>query len=247
MPVESEPIPVPTSGNLMETAVAPAADILMYIVFFTFSEPLIQMFSENSMANLLLIPGIYLAMCGGIALSKRLEWHPGNDGKISTFAAVTAWFFSVFVVVMALDTAGVFKSGSAAGSVLDKITESGWLQLLVIPVYLLILVLFPLLTLKKPSPRIPFGSLRHALSKLTVILLINTMTLITAVYWEWQMMDADPMEVAWMGKLLILGVSYPVFLLFYAPPRLALLNLEKNRWSMTLYLVFLGIMIWRFL
>lgn len=61
---------------------------------------------------------------------------------------------------------------------------------------------------------------------------VEAMMIVTAAFREWQLKDAEPLSVAFAGKVLIFLVVYVVFLMFYAAPRLALLSLEDSRRSM---------------
>jgi len=199
--------------------------------------------------NAVLVLAAYLVMCAGIFLARQLEMNPENagpapaDGAVSApktrlavnpLAAWTCWPFSLFVPVMMAMAGGYLKPGAppipaAVG----------------VPVIILAMLLFPLLLYVPARPRVAYGGRAHRLLRSLSVLGVDAMMIVTAAFWEWQLKDAEPMQIALAGKILVFLLAYVVFLMLYAAPRLALLSFEDSRWSMAGYLVILGVMVWR--
>ena len=158
---------------------------------------------------------------------------------------VLSWPYALFVVVMIFDSSGAFIEGSGWGNRLENLTKGNSLIfLLVIFLFLVILVLFPLILLMKSRPRIKYNSRSHTILRIGSVVTVDIMVLITAAYWEWQLADSEPMQISLAGKILVFILGYMVFLMFYAPPRLAIISLEPNRWSFAGYAVILGFLLW---
>jgi hypothetical protein len=216
--------------------------------------------------NAVIILAAYLAMCAGLFLARRLEMNPENAGPaapgageerredgaapaghdapsrrktrlaVNPLAAWACWPFSLFVPVMMAMAGGFFERGAA------PIPAAAG-----VPVFILTMLLFPLLLYVPARPRVAYGGGAHRLLRSLSVLGVDAMMIVTAAFWEWQLKDAEPLSVAFAGKVLIFLVVYAVFLMFYAAPRLALLSLEDSRWSMASYLVVLAVMVWRML
>jgi len=70
---------------------------------------------------------------------------------------------------------------------------------------------------------------------------------VTTAFWEWQLAGTEPLDISLAAKILVFILAYAVFLMFYAPPRLALLSLEPSRWAYTGYAIFLGYTLWNYM
>lgn len=254
----------------------PLIDLLTFAAFILLVPLFTKFFEMKYSWNSLIILGGYLLMCAGIFISKRMEsnpdiWHAPaqtqststhngtsankiseqtkpRKNNVGTFSLVVSWPFSVFVIVMMAETSGVFDRGSSMGEKLDHFfTEGVAGGFLFIIGFLTVLLLFPLLLLLKPRPKVAFDSIKHVFLRIFSIIAVNLMILITTSYWEWQLADAEPLDVSLSGKIFIFIFAYLIFLMFYSPPRLALISLEPSRWSYISFMLILGYTVWHFM
>lgn len=257
--------------NGLQRFASPLIDIVTLFLSIRLSKALVARFEAQDVWNVILILGAYLLMCLGIWVGKKLEPNPINTSaaeksittshksnsqtpaaitkikgkdKQSSWVVAPAWFFSFFVLFMLAETAGVFNESTVLGSRLDEIVHRPLWLVLSILTFGLVILLFPLLLLKKPRPQVAFSTTGHVFWRSACVAAVNTMVLVTAVFWEWYLADAEPMELALGGKIFVFIFAYLIFLLFYAP-RLALLALENDKRSITGYLILLGIILWR--
>ena len=246
------------TGGWINKLATPFIDILTLASFYFVLPFLVERFHAQDGWNLLLITGGYLLLCVGIFICKRLESRPvptvsGRESKDKKTASQSsqgcsqalAWPYAIFVFVMLLDSSGVLLSGSSWGEKLQDLDVTK--SLLVVLVFLVFLLLFPLLLLRPSRPSIKFGSSSHVWLRIFGVMAVNFMVLITAAYWEWQLAEAEPMEISLVGKILVFIIAYIVFLMFYSPHRLALLDLEPAKWAFTGYAVMLGYTVGRFI
>jgi hypothetical protein len=235
-------------------AVTPVVDLLAIAACSALLPLLVTLFDNQGWGGFLVVLGGYFIMCAGIFIGKHLEPWPladeetGKQKNQSGCVIALSWPYAVFVVVMALDSGGAFQRNSELWNQLDKLT--GGSNLILIPailVFLIILVLFPLLLIMKPKSGVSHGRPAHTLLRLFSVTSIDLMALITAVYWEWQLVDNEPMQIGLAGKILVFLLGYILFLMLYAPPRLVLISLEPSRWSFSGYAVLLGYILWGFM
>lgn len=262
--------------RLLNYAATPLIDFLTLAAFILLVPLFVKFFEMKHYWNSVIILGGYLLMCAGIFISKRIEsnpniWHPPDQAQsipsnnktptnktseqekprknnVGTLSLVVAWPFSVFVMVMMAETSGVFDRGSSIGEKLDHFVIGGVAGgILFIIGFLIVLLLFPLLLLLKPRPKVAYNNAKHFFLRIFSVTAVNSMIVITTSYWEWQLADAEPLDVALSGKIFIFIFAYLVFLMFYSPPRLALISLEPSRWSFITFMLFLGYTVWRFM
>jgi hypothetical protein len=244
-----------TSGWFNRLA-TPVVDLLTFAAYALLLKFIVNRFATQSASNMLLVTAAYLLMCAGIFIGKRLEPNPESellpekegDQKVNTgkkegcmLTLVLSWPFAAFVIVMMLLTSGFFVEGSDFGAKLEEFAGSSVLGgIIFVIVFLVILLLFPLLLLSRRKPRWKYGTRAHTLLRMFSVAAVNSMVLVTIAYWEWEMGDTEPMEISLLGKILVFSLAYVFFLMFYAPPRLALLELEPNKWSFVGYAILLG-------
>ena len=246
----------------------PLVDLVTFAAYFFLLPVLINRMAARDAGNIVLVAGGYFVMCAGILVSKWLEPNPdllkpaekpetqekehipqkpkktesrvrkNNVGSLTLFLA---WPYAAFVIVMLAESAGVFEEGSSLGARVDQLVQGGPLGggLFVLG-FLTMLLLFPLLLFIRPRPKVALGSGKHIIGRLFSVSAVNFMVLVTTAYWEGQLVDSEPMDVALGGKILIFIFAYPVFLMFYSPPRLALLSMEPGRWTYTGFAILLG-------
>jgi hypothetical protein len=229
----------------------PLIDLLSLAAYMALLPALVSLFSNQRVLGFWVVIGGYLLMCAGILVGRRLESPPGtvdaasgSTGKNGCVMAL-AWPYAAFVLVMAFDASGAFLKGSDWGGRLENLaTGSPLFLILSVLVFLIILTLFPFLLIGKPRPVVKTHSACHTLLKLFAVTAVDIMALITAAYWEWQLADSEPMQIALAGKILVFILGYAVFLMFYAPPRLVLMSLEQDRWSFAGYGFLLAVILW---
>ncbi|MFH0946048.1 MAG: hypothetical protein V2A76_12685 [Planctomycetota bacterium] len=205
----------------------------------------------------------YLAMCLGLVLLKLVRTHaesipaaaagpdsPGESGGGSGMlthgcALGLSIPFCAFVLVMLLDTSGVISGEDAwleqfrTGKVMDAV-----LSIMGILLFILVFGLFPWALNHTPRPRVSLFSPTGILFRILGLAGANAMILATSAYWYCQLAEGEPMGLGLSARLLVFCVTYPVFLMFYAPPRLALVSIDGDRWSLPSFLVALAAMVW---
>lgn len=198
--------------------------------------------------NTTIVLTAYTLMCIGLAVSKLLapnpqaqaQRKPGQpDAMLGTGClAVAAILFSCSIIVMLIETGGLLDSGGL-------LEEGGPLATLVaVGGFLGIVAAFPVVLLLPRLGRIAHGTAAHWLVRALAVALINTMVLVTAAFWEMYLAELEPMDIAIGGRILVFVVAYPIMLAFYAPPRLAILLLEPDRWSIAGYFALLAVYVW---
>jgi len=212
-----------------------------------------------------LVLAAYLAMCLGLVLLKLVRPAPAPDpgetaekaagdetpakrpGELATGCALGLSIpFAAFVLVMLIDAAGVLSNEDSwlkqlnTGPAMDAVLSVAGILL-----FILVFGLFPWVLLHKPRPRYDLLSPAGLICRAIGLIGANAMILATAAYWQAQLAGSEPMNMAIGGRILLFIVVYPLFLAFYAPPRLALIGVDGDRWSLTGYLIALAVMIWR--
>ncbi|GEM_PF-2758768 len=222
--------------------------------------PLVARLADPHWLNALLIAMGYLAMCGGLVLArtyapkvqkvaapeKEGDQPIGGDGSGALGCALaTAIPFSIFVAVMMLMASGALDGDA---SWLDqfqaRLEASAILSILGVVGFFVFMGLFPWALLYQPRRRAVRLTWAGFTAQLLGLLGVNAMVLVTAAFWQSLLTDAEPMGLALGGRLLVFALSYVVLLLFYAPPRLALLSIAGGQWSLLSFLVMLGVMLW---
>jgi hypothetical protein len=238
----------------LNSAATPFIDLLTIVGCSALLPLLVTLFNKRGWSGFLVVIGGYFFMCAGIFIGKKLEPWPLADQQTGTVKSeggcviALSWPYAIFVVVMGLDSGGAFKRNSEMWTQLDNLTGGSNLILIpVILVFLIILILFPLLLMMKPKFSIRHGRPAHTLLRLFSVTSIDLMALITAAYWQWQLSGSEPMQIGLAGKILVFLLGYVIFLMLYAPPRLALISLEPSRWSFTGYAILLGYILWGFI
>jgi hypothetical protein len=215
----------------------------------------------------------YLAMCAGLVLARFVrpagkgtpeiagtaagatgtsarasggDGAQAPDGDLGLGCALgLAIPFAIFVVYMLVESSGLLAEN---GGWLDRLTADSGLSalfsILGILLFILVMGLFPWAMLYKPRPRYAAGSGAALALKALCVLGGNAMALVTAAHWRMQLGELEPMHLAIGGRILVFLCGYVVFLMFFAPPRLALIGIEGNRWSLATYLAMLAVMIW---
>lgn len=196
----------------------------------------------------------YLAMCFGLVLLKLVRTRPQgvsatpgeSSGMLNQGCALSlAIPFCIFVLVMLLDTSGIIAGNDAwleqfrTGKAMDAV-----LSALGILLFIVVLGLFPWALLSQPRPRVDLFSPAGMLFRALGLVGANSMILATSAYWHSQLADGEPMGLALGGRILVFCLVYPVFLMFYAPPRLALTSIDGDRWSLPTFFVALAALIW---
>ena len=199
-------------------------------------------------------------MCAGLVLArmytpkvqkaavpeKEGEEPGGSDsGGALGCALATAIPFSIFVAVMMLMASGALDGDA---SWLDqfqaRLESSAILSILGVLGFFVFMGLFPWALLYQPRRRAVRLTWAGFTAQLLGLLGVNAMVLVTAAFWQAGLADAEPMGLAIGGRLLVFAASYVVLLLFYAPPRLALLSITGGDWSLLSFLVMLGVILW---
>jgi len=236
--------------------IAIAIDGLTVVAAFFLLKPITAMISISGPANIALIGGAYALMCLGVLIG-RLAGRPfsalspadAGPAPAEIKPGCSAWFslpFALFVVAMLTESSGALDEKTAFGKAF--LGESGTGSAYALPfilVFIAVMVAFPLVAMLPLRPQIRRGAALHFASVLTATAAINVMVLVTTAYWEAQLADAEPMDIAIGGKILVFLVSYVVFLMFYAPPRMALAEVAGGNASRASFLIMLGIYVWQ--
>lgn len=235
-------------------------DLLAIACLIWLLPPLVARLGQSDWLNALIIAAGYLAMCAGLVLArmytpkaqkaaapeKEGDKQGGDDSFTATGCALaTAIPFSIFVAVMMLMASGALDGDA---SWLDqfqaRLEASAVLSILGVVGFFVFMGLFPWALLYQPRRRAARLTWAGFVAQLLGLLGVNSMVLITAAFWQAGLAEAEPMGLAIGGRLLVFVASYVVFLLFYAPPRLALLSITGGDWSLVSFLIMLGIIVW---
>lgn len=239
---------------------AVALDLLAIVCLIWLLPHLVARLGQSDWLNALIIAAGYLAMCAGLVLARIYtpkaqkvavpeeegDKPDGTDGGGALGCALaTAIPFSIFVAVMMLMASGALDGDA---SWLDqfqaRLEASAVLSILGVVGFFVFMGLFPWALLYQPRRRAARLTWAGFVAQLLGLLGVNSMVLITAAFWQAGLADAEPMGLALGGRILVFLASYVVFLLFYAPPRLALLSITGGDWSLLSFLVMLGVIIW---
>lgn len=224
---------------------------------------LISRFAAQDTMNLLVVSAAYLLMCAGLWAGKKYAppKHARTNGKAdkqgeasssdeeSCSGCTTALSipFAFMALVMVIEGAGAMGGNEQNTKAFDNFLEhNGTIGPIAIIGALLVIAVFPILMYWKPKPAAkPRGAARGFIITALSALAINTMVWVTTAYWEWQFSETEPMDVAIGGKILVWVLGYAVMLMFFAPPRLALITLSPSRWAYVSFAVVLGVAVWR--
>lgn len=247
--------PLTTLGTFLPVAIDAAV-----IVSFIWLLPLVaNLLSTGHASGIAVIAGAYFAMCGGLWLMKLIH-HPlaqaeeettpeaksKDEFSIQGCALAIALPFGFFVIAMMVSSSGTPADANAG---LDALTALGEAQPLLYALFALLFVLiagaFVAALLAKPKPRLAPGTGAALGAQAFGVLGIDAMVLVTAAFWESELADAEPMGLALGGRILVFAASYVFFLMFYAPPRLALLSVEPVKYSLYTFLAMLAVVVWR--
>jgi len=241
-------------------ALLPALIDIAVIVSFIWLLPLVaSLLSAGHAGGIVLIIGAYFAMCGGLWLTKLIhpplkqakeetttEAKSKDECSVQGCALAMALPFGIFVLVMIISSGGTSADVNAG---LDALTALGEAQPLLYALFALLFVLiagaFVAALLAKPKPRLAPGTGAALGVQALGVLGIDAMVLVTAAFWEAELADAEPMGLALGGRILVFAASYVFFLMFYAPPRLALLSVEPGKYSLYTFLAMLAVVVWR--
>ena len=253
----------------------PIIDLLTIFTYSFLIHKLVNLFVRQDIWIIPIILVAYYLMCAAILVSKRLEQNPDLAGPAKKnrqdwltgsraekgkdngskkpdiqpgCIMALSWPFAIFVVVTIFRASGILESGNEMGARLERfITEEAIGTILALVVFFSTMLLFPLALIKKPRPRIKYGTGTHFVMRTLSVVAVNCMVLVTTAFWEWQLAGTEPLDISLAAKILVFVLAYAVFLMFYAPPRLALLSLEPSRWSYTGYIIFLGYTLWNYM
>ncbi len=219
---------------------------------------------RESEANLALLIGAHLLMCVGIAASKLIQpvlkgapatMEPDAGGP-SAGQAVCATQATLLGLSLPFSIA-LFAMLFAAGSLLDETSFGGaWLALAggdgntgitlaATLAFLLLMSAFPSAVLYSPKARLRRGTPAYWAVRTGSLLAVNTMVLVTAAFWQGYLAGSEPLNAGIPLRIVLTVILFPLFLLFYAAPRLALLSLEPGRWTLAGFLIMLVLYVWR--
>ncbi|HES58181.1 MAG TPA: hypothetical protein ENO21_01985 [Firmicutes bacterium] len=247
----------PAGPELAGAAIAIAIDALTVGAAFWLLPAITQLIAVPGPGNIALVGGAYALMCLGVLIG-RLTGRPLSAGRPADAPPAparirpmgcSAWFslpFALFVIAMLMDSSGALDEHTRFGRAF--LGESGTGSAYAVPfilVFIAVMVAFPLVAMIPLRPAIRRGSLTHFAGLLVATAAINVMVLVTTAYWESQLADAEPLDIAIGGKILVFLASYVVFLMFYAPPRMALAEVAGGNAARASFLIMLGIYVWR--
>lgn len=247
----------PAGPDTAGAVVAILIDALTVGAAFWLLPAITQLLRVPGPANLALIGGAYALMCIGVLIGRlagrplsadRPADAPPAPARIRPFGC-SAWFslpFALFVIAMLTESSGALDENTQFGRMfLGESGTGGPLVSVFILVFIVVMAAFPLVALLPLRPVLTRGSLAHYSALLTATAAINVMVVVTTAYWEYQLADAEPMDIALGGKILVFLASYAVFLMFYAPPRMALAEVAGGNASRASFLIMLGVYVWQ--
>jgi hypothetical protein len=236
--------------NLAERLAAPALDALTLLAAWWALPALAAQLGRESEVNLALLLGAYMLMCLGLAAGQHLK--PADPARQAGLASQGCLLglslpFSLGLMAMLVVAGGLLNDTTPAGAFVTQAAGDGGpgLTLLATFAFLLLLAAFPGAVLYNPRSHLAPGGPAYWAVRLGSLLAVNAMVLVTAGFWQGYLSGSEPLEAGLGARIMLTLVLYPVFLLFFAPPRLALLSLEPGRWSLAGFYVTLAVYVWR--
>lgn len=232
-----------------ERLVAPVVDGLLVAAGLWLLPLVREVFCAPHWAGAILVVLAYSALCAGMWLLKLIERRPGSgtvqpaensDGCIGFLS----FAFAVFAMGMVFQALSVGLNG-AAGQAMERLPDDHPVLFMAMCILMLVWAgLFPAATLSRLKPRLAAGSLAALAARLAGTLAVNAMVLLSAAWWQAALGGSEPTGASTGLRILLFAVFYVVFLLFYAPPRLALLALDGDKLSLATFLIALSFFVW---
>jgi len=220
--------------QLSHRLVPPAIDLATLIGMFCLVPWLgAQIFAQSSVNHFFLIPGFFLIVIGIVAI-RNLPNYSIDDSKDPSFAGSCLVFF-LMVVYLLLYVYATNLGGSKQ--------ENDGIAVIMFFVFLVPVIGAFLWPTTKAQP----GSTKALIAESIGLSSVNYLTLIGASVWyHFSSLPTveDPVYATGISFLILYGILYLLFLVFFGLPRIYLLRATGDMLGLTAYLVGVAIFLW---
>lgn len=234
--------------RLAERLAAPALDLLLVLCGWWLLPALRVLF--DSRPALLVLPVClgYLGLCAGIWCLKLVQRPVARPGRNSELQGCVFGIFGMAYAAFALGMQIYTLTGagrSATSGALQHLPEEHPLLFGMALVAMLLWVgVFPLVAMLSPRPRFTAGTLTALGLRLAGLAAVSNMVLLTGA-WIQVVFDMGALGEVHAGhRWLLFIVYYLLFLLFYAPPRLLLIAIDGDKYSLLSLAIMLALFVW---
>lgn len=190
-----------------------AATIFFYVTAVQWMKE--NIFQAQSTAAGWMVAGLFLLLIIGVFCLNRLAQE---EKKVPAMFGYPALGFGIVVFMMAIQALGMFDNNSTISD-----TAGGIFAL----VFLGMISAYIAAVLINPEKKIAQGTRRFAITQLFSLLPIALAVIMAGAYWELAFFESGALaEKSPNEQLVMMLWMYPIFLLFFASPRL--LVLAKN-------------------
>lgn len=234
--------------RLAERLAAPALDLLLLLCSFWWLPVMRRLFDARPALMVLPVCLGYLGLCAGIWCLKLISQPavaPSAKADLRGCAlGLSAMVYAGFVLgmlIFALTGAG----HSGAGGAMERLPgEHPLLFGLVVAAMLLWVGLFPASAMFAPRARFAAGTPAALGLRLAGVAAVSYMVLLTGA-WIQTVFDMGAWgEVRLAQRLVLFALYYLLFLLFYAAPRLMLVAIDGDKYSLLSLLIMLACFVW---
>ena len=246
-------------ARFAERLLTPALDAATLLAAWWLLPLLAAQLGRESEVNLAILIGAHLLMCVAVAAAKLIQPQPkaavaekgGKEDSPASASQATllglSLPFSIALIAMLVACGRLLDETSTGGAWFALAAGEGnaLTSLSLILAFILLLSVFPSAVLYTPKACITSGTPAYWLVRAGSLLAVNAMVLVTAAFWDGYLASGEPMEASLSLRILLTLVLYPLFLLFFAAPRLALLSLEPGRWTLAGFHMMLVVYVWQ--
>ncbi len=224
----------PTFLQLSHRLVPPAIDLATLTAMFTLVPWLgAQIFAQSSVNHYFLIPGFFLIVIGIVAI-RNLPNYSIDESKDPSLVGSCLVFF-LMVVYLLLYVYATNLGGS-------KQENDG------IAVVMFFAFLLPVIgAFLWPTTNAQPGSVKALIAESIALFSVNYLTLIGASVWHHFSSlptTENPVYATGFAFLILYGILYLIFLVFFGLPRIFLLRATGDMLGLTAYLVGVAIFLW---
>lgn len=209
-------------------------DALM-VFFYIKSVTWIQtsLFQDHSAKAGWIIVGFFGLLCIGVILFNLLKDEKKTAPPLFGYPAVG---FVIIIFMMMIQAIGVFDGASAVSD-----TQGGVLSLVLI----LLAIVYVTALLGDVTGRIAPRTASYAIIQFLALLIVAGMIMMAGAYWEFALFEQAALaEKTLSQKIFMMLLTYPIFLLFFASPRLIFLTKNFSWYGLLSALGSIGYYVW---
>lgn len=211
--------------------VVDAATIFIYAAVVSWLKETI--FHAQSTAAGWTVAGFFLLLVIGVFCLNRLAHE---EKKVPAIFGYPALGFGIVVFMMAIQALGMFDSTSTISD-----TAGGIFAL----VFLGLISAYMAAVLINPEKKIAQGTRRFAITQLFSLLTIALAMIMAGTYWELAFFESGTLVEKSLNEQMVMMLwMYPIFLLFFASPRLLILAKNFTWYGLASALGSIGYYVW---